>query len=196
MKICLVSHQFVPDNPAGVEICVLRAAQALASLGHEVLVFTTRKDLSRRDGTLIEEIYRGVRTKRLIRNLFYSDFAGPTRIRASTRSFGAKCTFGIVILPHYDVTDRLELVAKYAYASNTVLQRAQRRAFDHNGVGRPNLDDVHTFYAGFNYRFCGDNFKLMGGYEYLTADLHRGAGSSDLGGISGDTWMLGVRTFW
>lgn len=105
-------------------------------------------------------------------------------------------TFGIVILPHYDLTERLELVGKYAYASNTVLQRGQRRAFDHNGVGRPNLEDVHTFYAGFNYRLCGDNFKLMGGYEYLTADLHENAGSTDLGDLSGDTWMLGVRTYW
>lgn len=75
MRVCLVSHQFIPDNPAGVEIFVHRCARALASLGHEVLVFTTRKDLSRREGSVVEEVFRGVRTKRVIRNLFHSDFA-------------------------------------------------------------------------------------------------------------------------
>lgn len=74
MRICLVSHQFVPDNPAGVEIFVHRCARALLELGHEVLVFTTRKDLSRADGSIVEEVYDGVRTKRWIRNLFHEDF--------------------------------------------------------------------------------------------------------------------------
>lgn len=100
-------------------------------------------------------------------------------------------TFGVVIMPSYDITDRLQLVTKYAYASNSRLHRPQRGA-TRSGMTQYNLQDVNTFYAGLNYRICGDNLKLMAGYEYLSADLY-GAGN---GSIEGDTWMLGVRTYW
>ncbi len=108
-------------------------------------------------------------------------------------------TFGVVIMPHYDLTERLQLVAKYSYASNSRLHRPQRRAFD-RGPGnftdgaRPNLSDVHTAYIGLNYRICGDNLKLMAGYEYLTADVYEAAGATN-GTVTGDTWMLGIRTY-
>ncbi|MEC5127109.1 porin [Verrucomicrobiales bacterium BCK34] len=111
-------------------------------------------------------------------------------------SVAGEDTLGVVIMPYIDLTERLQFVTKYAYASDTGSQRPQRRAFERSGVGRPNLDEVHTFYVGLNYRLCGDNLKLMAGYEYLTANLHEKAGSTELGSLSGDTWMFGVRTYW
>ncbi|MDF1754001.1 MAG: porin [Verrucomicrobiales bacterium] len=104
-------------------------------------------------------------------------------------------TFGLVFLPHVDLTERLQLVGKYAYASDSRLHRPQRAVATTNATARPNLEDVHTLYIGLNYRICGDNLKLMAGYEYLTADLYQGAGAGDLGSLSGDTWMLGLRTY-
>ena len=98
-------------------------------------------------------------------------------------------TFGLVILGHYDVTQKLEFVAKYSYASLSRLQRPQRR--DNLGnIPRFNLQDVHTFYTGLNYRICGDNLKLMAGYEYLTADLNNNGQ-----GVTGDSWVLGIRSY-
>ncbi|MCG8598951.1 MAG: OprO/OprP family phosphate-selective porin [Verrucomicrobiales bacterium] len=105
-------------------------------------------------------------------------------------------TFGFLIMPSIDLTERLQFVAKYAYASNARMQRPQRQGYGRIGDARPNLDDVHTFYAGLNYRLCEDQLKLMMGYEYLTADLHENAGSTDLGSLTGSTWMVGVRTYW
>ncbi|MDF1823835.1 MAG: porin [Verrucomicrobiales bacterium] len=101
-------------------------------------------------------------------------------------------TFGVVLLGHYDITEKLELVGKYAYASTSRLQRPQRRDNRDAGLDIPrfNMEDVHTFYAGLNYRICGDNLKLMAGYEYLTGELY-GTGN----GITGDSWVLGIRTY-
>lgn len=108
-------------------------------------------------------------------------------------------TFGLYILPYYDVTERFQLVARYAYASDTRIHRGQRAPFDEDptetnafaAAGRPNLEDVHTFYIGGNYRLCGDHLKLIGGYEYSTGDVKNAPG-----GFTGDTWILGVRTYW
>lgn len=110
-------------------------------------------------------------------------------------------TFGLVLLPYYDLTERLQVVGKYAYASNTRLHRTQRHVPDTPNVTgadfRPNLSDVHTFYAGLNYRLCGDNLKLMAGYEYLSGDIYSAEGiGENNGSVTGDSWMLGVRTYW
>lgn len=105
-------------------------------------------------------------------------------------------TFGIVILPHMDITDRLELVGRYAYASQTQIHRPEGTAHNQSPIPAfaaiPNLEDAHTLYLGFNYRLCGDNLKLVGGYEYLTADVE-GTGNGD---VTGDSWGIGIRTFW
>lgn len=57
------------------------------------------------------------------------------------------------------------------------------------------MESYHSFYAGFEYFLCGDNLKLMVGYEYLTADTYANPniGLNDLGGISGDNVMIGIR---
>jgi len=106
-------------------------------------------------------------------------------------------TFGLYVLPYFDITERLQLVGRYAYATSTRIHRGQRAPFDedrdglsNNLGGRPNLEDVHTFYIGGNYRLCGDHLKLIGGYEYTTGDVR-----GDNGGFTGDTWIFGVRTY-
>lgn len=74
MRVCLLTHQFLPDNKAGVEVYVHRCARALLAQGHDVMVFATRKDLTRREGEVVEEEFEGVPVQRLIRNLFHDGF--------------------------------------------------------------------------------------------------------------------------
>ncbi len=76
MKVCLVTHQFLPDHRSGVEVYTHRLAKALQSQGVGVLIYTTRKDLSRREGALVQEDWEGVPVRRVIRNLFHKDFEG------------------------------------------------------------------------------------------------------------------------
>ena len=95
-------------------------------------------------------------------------------------------TWGVVIMPYYNLTDKLQFVTRYAYMDEGREQRTQR--FD----VRQSVEDYHTFYAGFNYYICGNNLKVMGGYEYATGDLFASAGDE----VETGTWMLGLRTSW
>ena len=101
-------------------------------------------------------------------------------------------TWGFVVLPYYNITDKLQFVTKYAYMAEGREQRTQRFG---EGVpnlqnGRSRVENYHTFYAGLNYYICEHNLKLMAGYEYATGD-EMGTGTD----VSSDTWMLAIRTY-
>jgi hypothetical protein len=91
-------------------------------------------------------------------------------------------TWGLVILPYYNFTDKLQGVARYAYMDEGREQRPQR--FNE----RDSVENYHTFYAGLNYYICGNNLKVQGGYEYATGDILNSTDEVDTG-----TWMLGLR---
>lgn len=93
-------------------------------------------------------------------------------------------TWGVVVMPYYDITDQLQLVAQYAYMGEGQEQRTQR--FDR----RQNVESYHTLYAGLNYYICKNNLKVMAGYEYATGDVF-GINNRE---VTTGTWMLGVRT--
>ena len=99
---------------------------------------------------------------------------------------GGYDTWGLVVMPCYNFTDRLQFVTRYAYMDEGREQRVQR--FD----VRQSVEDYHTFYAGFNYYLCGNNLKLMAGYEYATGDIFASAGDE----VNTSSWMLGLRTSW
>lgn len=91
-------------------------------------------------------------------------------------------TYGLVIMPYYNITDKLQGVFRYAYMDSGREQRTQR--FD----VRRNVEDYSTFYAGLNYYICGDNLKLMAGYEYATGNL-----LGSVTEIDTSSWQLGMR---
>ncbi len=92
-------------------------------------------------------------------------------------------TWGLVIMPYYNITDKLQAVFRYGYMDEGREQRPQR--YD----ARQTVEGYHTFYAGLNYYICGNNLKLMAGYEYATGEVFGQGTDIDTG-----TWMLGVRT--
>ena len=70
-------------------------------------------------------------------------------------------------------------------------QRTQRfGAPPGTGNNRQNVEGYHTLYAGLNYYLCGDNLKVMAGYELASGQLFGTTTDIDSG-----TWMLGIRTF-
>lgn len=94
-------------------------------------------------------------------------------------------TWGFYVIPSYDITDKLEAVFKYAYMDSGQEQRTAR--FD----VRQRVENYHTIYAGLQYFICGENLKLMGGYEYSTGDIFGTANEVDTG-----SWQVAVRTYW
>jgi hypothetical protein len=89
--------------------------------------------------------------------------------------------YGFVVLPTYDLTERLELVGRYAFqaAANDEGIRTNSRYFrrevktggDVNG-GRG--DQHHSLYGGLNYYICGDNQKIMTAAEWEILDTPDG----------------------
>ena len=93
-------------------------------------------------------------------------------------------TYGFVVMPSYDLTDKLQLVARYSYMSEGREQRTQR--FDE----RRAVSNYHTIYGGLNYHICEHNLKLMVGYEYATGDIFEGSEDIETG-----SWQFAVRTY-
>ncbi len=75
MRVALVTHQFLPDHRAGVEIFAHRLGRDLLAEGHEVLVFSSRKDPGLPEGRILHEEVEGLETRFLVRNLFHRDFS-------------------------------------------------------------------------------------------------------------------------
>lgn len=74
MKILFVSHRYPPEGTAGTETYTAQLAASLVRRGHEVHVFTAKKDVSLQDLTLSTRSAGGVTVHELVNNLFYDDF--------------------------------------------------------------------------------------------------------------------------
>ena len=103
---------------------------------------------------------------------------------AENSRFPKTDTWGLVFLPSYDLTSKLQLVTRYAYMDSGRLHHPQR----HTGIR--NIDQLHTWYLGGNYRICRDRFKFLGGVEFANGTNHDG-----LTPYKSTTWMVGVRTY-
>lgn len=95
-------------------------------------------------------------------------------------------TWGLTIIPYYNLSDKLQVVAKYTYAEDIQVDRPQRHA------SRPMVDGLSTLYLGLNYQICGDNLKLIGGYELASGDRIIGTATP----YRNDSWIIGIRTNW
>ena len=95
-------------------------------------------------------------------------------------------TWGLTIIPYYNLSEKLQVVAKYTYAEDIQIDRPQRFA------SRPMVDGLSTLYLGLKYRICGDNLKLVGGYEFSSGDQIAGTATP----YRNDSWLFGVRTSW
>ena len=74
MKVLLVSHNYPPLSSAGTELYTAQLAAGLRARGHEPLVFTTAKDISRAHLSLSEREHDGVRVLELVNNLHHESF--------------------------------------------------------------------------------------------------------------------------
>ncbi len=90
--------------------------------------------------------------------------------------------YGVVVLPHYMLTDRLQLVGRYTWSGSNepdgirLLNRYERRAVPE---GFEFGDRHRAVYGGLNYYFHGHKLKLMTGFEY-----------TDFDSVSGDTSIV------
>jgi glycosyltransferase involved in cell wall biosynthesis len=87
MRILLVTHDFLPNHPAGTEIYTFQLGRALQAAGHEVHVFTTEKDIARPNLEVQYREFEGLPVHELTNNLFYKDFRETWSYPPAERSF-------------------------------------------------------------------------------------------------------------
>jgi phosphate-selective porin OprO/OprP len=73
----------------------------------------------------------------------------------------------IVILPTYDLTDQLQLVARYTYANGDGL--APNKRYE-GKAGAQKGDSYQSVYVGLNYYLNDHKLKLMSGIEFSEMD--------------------------
>ena len=94
--------------------------------------------------------------------------------------------FGFYVMPSYDITKQLQVVARYQFGTSSEEDglSAQKRYERDAGVGSG--DQYQAIYGGLNYYLCEHKLKLMAGVEYADMD-----GSDDA-----LTFLTGVRIYW
>lgn len=88
--------------------------------------------------------------------------------------------FGLIILPSYKLTERIELVARYQYlASNASDGVSLQRRYEREAPDLPTSRGNHyqAVYGGINYYLYKDRMKIMGGLEYSHMNLGGGGGN-------------------
>jgi len=169
----------------------------LASLGHsfgavlgsdEVLV---RADWFYNDGHPENNAFRDyAHVVSLGGNIDAGKFALTVDVLAAEGLDGVSDAWGLVLLPSYSLTDRLEGVVRYHHAASSEpggLSAAPRHEEPAGGgVG----DNYHSAYAGLNYYVYGQQLKVMSGVEFSVLD------GGNEPGWDGWTLFLGTRVFW
>lgn len=74
MRILFVTHDYLPNHPAGTEIHTAELSARLRELGVETHLFTTEKDVSRPNLRVDERDEGGMQVHELVQNLFYASF--------------------------------------------------------------------------------------------------------------------------
>jgi phosphate-selective porin OprO/OprP len=108
--------------------------------------------------------------------------------------------WGFYIMPSYDINKKLQVVARYTYASSSddALRAQNRYERGTDGIIHTNPfssdsgygESYNAGYLGLNYYICGHKLKLMTGLEYATMD-----GGSDGGDNDSWTWSSGLRLY-
>ena len=98
--------------------------------------------------------------------------------------------WGFVIMPSYDITDKLQVVARYTYMSSADPNGIRLNRYE-NVATSARGDEYNEFYFGVNYYFYGHKLKIQTGVDY--ADMKSSSGSN--GGYRGWTWTTGFRMY-
>jgi phosphate-selective porin OprO/OprP len=114
-----------------------------------------------------------------------------TDLSAGTGYLGQSDLWGLMVMPFFNVTDKLQLVGRYTLLDSGNPKGVRLATYESRLVaGRG--DRYNEFYLGANYFFYGHRLKLQSGLQI--ADMNDRA--SDDGEYSGVSWTTGLRVGW
>ena len=99
--------------------------------------------------------------------------------------------FGLVIMPWYNITDKLQAVARYTYMESSDPNGIRFGRYE-NTISKGKGDEYQEWYAGLNYFVYGHKLKLQTGVTW--ADMQDSA--NDGGALHAWTWTTGLRVSW
>jgi phosphate-selective porin OprO/OprP len=99
--------------------------------------------------------------------------------------------WGVMTMPFFNVTDKLQIVGRYTYLESDDPNGVQLATYE-NRVVTGRGDEYNELYAGANYYFYGQRLKLQTGVQ--VADMNDRA--DDGGAYSGVSWTTGLRIGW
>tara|TARA_R110002096_G_scaffold173997_21_gene349691 strand:- start:1371 stop:2507 length:1137 start_codon:yes stop_codon:yes gene_type:complete len=78
---------------------------------------------------------------------------------------------GAIIMPYFDLTDRLEAVLRYQFVMADEMDGIPvQKRYEREGSPVARGDEYHAIYGGLNWYICGDKLKIMNGVEWSTID--------------------------
>jgi len=104
---------------------------------------------------------------------------------------GQSDLWGAMVMPYYNLTDKLQAVARYTYITSDDVNGVRLARYE-NQVVSGRGDEYNEFYLGLNYYFYGHKLKLQTGVQY--AEMRDRA--NDGGAYSGWGWTTGLRISW
>ncbi|SET76957.1 porin [Thalassotalea agarivorans] len=117
--------------------------------------------------------------------LFLSDLA------MGTGDMGQSDLWGLVLMPTYFQSERLQWVLRYTFISSSENNGIKFGRYERE-IASGNGDTYNEFYAGVNYYFNEHKFKVHLGAQYTSMeDSARDGGDYDGAGLT-----LAIRTYW
>jgi phosphate-selective porin OprO/OprP len=114
-----------------------------------------------------------------------------TDVDDATGYLGQSDLWAAMVLPSYNVTDKLQAVGRYTYVDSAGPNGIRFGTYESRIVpGRG--DEYNELYLGANYYFYGHKLKLQTGLQW--ADMNDRA--NDGGEYSGFAWTTGLRVGW
>ena len=121
--------------------------------------------------------------------------AGKSGVRAdlsgATGTGSQSDLWGAMIMPYYNLSQRLQLVLRYTYLNSAGEDGVVFGRYESLAVGGRG-DNYNEYYAGLNYYFYGHKLKLQSGLQHVDMDDTARNGGS----FSGWAWTTGFRVSW
>ena len=124
-------------------------------------------------------------------NVDYGRWGVLADVSASKGYLGQPGLRGFMAMPFFNVTQRLQLVARSARVVSDGPDGVQLSSYE-NRVASGAGDAFTEGYAGANYYFYGHRLKLQSGVSF--AKMRDSAGNG--GAYAGTSWVTGLRIGW
>lgn len=120
------------------------------------------------------------------------DFGFRSDLAAGDGFLGQSDMWGLVIMPYYNITDKLQAVFRYTFIESESDNGVRFARYESEPMQGTRGDQYQEAYAGLNYYVYGHKVKLQTGLQYLSMRDQ----ANDGGAFDGFAWTTGLRFSW